>query len=368
MIPVYKPYIPAKSLEYAIQAIKSTWISSQGEFLEKASSLLCRILGVKHVLLVNNGTAATHLVAKALMYKHPGSLIVAPNNVYVASWNVFLYDRQNIQTVDAHIDTWNFDKKLVVEEAVRHDNVAILAVHNIGNIVNVPELKKLCNVVVVEDNCEGFLGKYNGQYTGTDCLASSISFFGNKNVTCGEGGAVITNDTEVYDHLNCLRGQGQKDNKFIHPEMGYNYRMTNVQAAILLGQLECLDEIIEMKKAVFNMYKSILSNLNGISLQQTDNGTESANWMFGVRIENNPSYANVNSFLNDKNIDSRPMFYPSSCHRYLHSVPSFGFAKNESVSEKLSRECVILPSFPGLLPNQVENICKTIKQYRLNNV
>jgi len=363
MIPVYKPYIPAKSLEYAIQAIKSTWISSQGEFLEKASSALCDALGVKHVLLVNNGTSATHLVSKALMYKHPEcSLIITPNNVYVAAWNAFLYNTQNIQAIDANIDTWNFDKELVIEETKLHENVAVLVVHNIGNIVNVPELKKSCQVVIVEDNCEGFLGKYNGQYTGTDCLASSISFFGNKNITCGEGGAVITNDTDVYNYLNCLRGQGQKDERFIHPEMGYNYRMTNVQAAILLGQLECLDEIVEMKKTVFNMYRSILGDFDQVSLQQTDSGTEVANWMFGIRIENS-QYTDVCNFLNDKNIDSRPMFYPSSYHQYLHSMPSFNFAKDESVSKTLSRECVILPSFPELLPTQIEYICEMIKQY-----
>ena len=124
------------------------------------------------------------------------------------------------------------------------DNTAILVVHNIGNIINVPKLKlEFPNTVILEDNCEGFLGKYDNKYTGTESFASSISFFGNKTITSGEGGAFITNDDDVFEYINKIKSQGQSNEKFIHDVLGYNYRMTNIQAAILYGQLDSLSEI-----------------------------------------------------------------------------------------------------------------------------
>ena len=117
-----------------------------------------------------------------------------------------------------------------------------MIVHNIGNVIDVPMLKnRFPNTIFIEDNCEGFLGKYGDKYTGTDSFASSISFFGNKTLTSGEGGAFITNDCDVFEYINKIKSQGQSNEKFIHDVLGYNYRMTNVQAAILLGQLECID-------------------------------------------------------------------------------------------------------------------------------
>ena len=244
MIPIYKPYFTEQNLKHAYNAISSGWVSSQGEYLDLAKNKLKEILGCKYLILTNNGTTATHLLAIALKFKYPHiTKIIVPNNVYVAAWNSFLYDKNyELIPIDANLDTWNFDLSKIEEKLDK--NTAILIVHNVGNVVNVPQLKKqFPNTIVLEDNCEGFLGKYEDKYTGTESFASSISFFGNKTLTSGEGGAFITNDDEVFEFINTAKNQGQSEVKFIHNQLGYNYRMTNVQAAILYGQILDLNYI-----------------------------------------------------------------------------------------------------------------------------
>ena len=244
MIPIYKPYFTENNLKYAHEALSSGWVSSQGEYLDIVKNKLKEFLNCKKLILTNNGTTATHLIALALKYKYPHiKKIIVPNNVYVAAWNSFLFDKEyELVPIDADLDTWNFDLNKL--ESVIDEDSAVLIVHNIGNVIDVPMLKnRFPNTIFIEDNCEGFLGKYGDKYTGTDSFASSISFFGNKTLTSGEGGAFITNDCDVFEYINKIKSQGQSNEKFIHDVLGYNYRMTNVQAEILLGQLECIDEI-----------------------------------------------------------------------------------------------------------------------------
>jgi perosamine synthetase len=195
MIPIYKPFLNERNLKYAHKSIDSGWISSHGEFLDLSKNKLKEILNTKYLILTSNGTTATHLLAIALKFKHPNiKKIIVPNNVYTAAWNCFMYDKNyELIPIDSDLNTWNFDENQISEKI--DDETAILVVHNIGNVVNVPKLKrKFPNTVILEDNCEGFLGKYESKYTGTESFASSISFFGNKTITSGEGGAFITND------------------------------------------------------------------------------------------------------------------------------------------------------------------------------
>jgi perosamine synthetase len=361
MIPIYKPYIPKNSLRYAHDALDSTWISSQGKYISLATEKIKEILRVKNILLLNNGTSATHLVAKALNKKYPNiKNIIAPNNVYVAAWNSFLFDKNyKISTIDADLDTWNIDQNQIKNKK----NHALLVVHNIGNIINVPLLQeKFPNLIYVEDNCEGLFGKYNDKFSGTHSFASSISFFGNKNVTSGEGGAVIINDDETFEYIKCVHGQGQSSTRFIHSELGYNYRITNVQAAILLGQLEILDEILDKKKSIFEEYKENFKNIENIFLQKEDQSTSHSNWMFGIRIIGNKSYNAAESYFKTKGIEIRPMFYSASAHQHLLNNKNFNI-NLEKNSKILNQECIILPSFPELTSKEVKHIVSCVKDY-----
>ena len=362
MIPIYEPYISKRTKDLANEAISSTWISSTGKYKDLASNKLKDILGVKNVLLTSNGTTATHLVAKALKYKNPNiKKIIAPNNVYVAAWNSFLFDKEyEIIPVDADLNTWNIDLDLLDTEIKKHnDTAAVLIVPNLGNIINVPELKrKYPNIVFVEDNCEGLFGKYDSHYAGTQSLASSLSFYGNKTITCGEGGAVLTNDDEIYSHLNKIHGQGQKKGqRYVHDALGYNYRMTNVAAAILYGQLLDLPEILERKNNLFETYRKEFNLVEGINLQKIENKTCHSNWMMGIRTKF--KFEKVKKFMEDNNIEIRPMFYPMSVHDHLREISD---PLNEENSKLLSEQCFMIPSFPTLRSEEIKHVISTIKK------
>jgi|GEM_PF-984935 len=360
MIPVYKPYLPSYVLKYAHDVIDSGWISCRGPYVEKTTEKLQELLNVKHALLVSNGTCATHLVAKGLKYKYNNiNNIIVPNNVYVAAWNSFLYDGQfDLEVLDTDLDTWNADlSSLEVKE-----NSALLAVHNIGNVINIPRLKeKYPSLLIVEDNCEGFLGKYDNKYSGTESLLSSISFFGNKNITSGEGGAVLTNDDDIFDYITKVYGQGMTKTKFIHDTLGYNYRMTNVQAAILYGQLKHLNEILYRKEVVFDTYKRLLSGLEDkIAFQKVEEGTKHSNWMFGIRIKGNVSYNKAEKYFTDCGVEIRPMFYDIDYHKHISISKDNRKTKNGLL---LNDEVIILPSYPTLTLDELQYICNCIKNY-----
>lgn len=365
MIPIYKPYLNKENLKHVHEAIDSGWISSQGEYLDYAKNELKSLLKCNKIVLTNNGTTATHLLAIALKYKFPHiNKIIVPNNVYVAAWNSFLFDKNyKLIPIDANLETWNMDLNKISDNL--DHKTAILVVHNIGNIINVPDLKeKFPNTVILEDNCEGFLGKYNDKFSGTDSFASSVSFFGNKTITSGEGGAFITNDEDVFNHINKIRNQGQSDIKFLHDILGYNYRMTNLQAAILYGQIKDVNKIIEMKKNVFNEYIENLKKIENIRFQKQDLNTVHSNWMFGIRFIDFDIQMKkkLELFLHESSISTRPMFYSIRNHPYLSH-----FKTETKNADILQSQCLILPSFPELTKSQILFITNKIKSFLKNN-
>ncbi|MEO0311088.1 MAG: hypothetical protein RIQ89_745 [Bacteroidota bacterium] len=360
MIPIYQPYLPPQCLKYAHDALDSTWISSQGVYLDKAKELLKEKVKAKYVILANNGTCATHMLALGLKYKYPHiNKLIVPNNVYVAAWNCFMFqDWYKFKTVDANLDTWNFDHQKITSI---DDQTALLVVHNLGNVINVPELKKrFPNTVIVEDACEALFGMHNGTMAGTESLISAISFFGNKTITSGEGGAVFINDEELFLHLNSVKGQGLSPIKYVHDKLGYNYRMTNIQAAILYGQLELADEIRALKAEIFETYRVELTSVPEVKLQVVEKGSTHAQWMFAVRLDGFTvqQKKELELFLFENGIETRPMFYPINAHQHLAHITG-----DHTIATQLNHQCLMLPSFPTLTKGQVKLICNTIKNY-----
>tara|TARA_Y100001938_G_scaffold123123_1_gene172123 strand:- start:5653 stop:6750 length:1098 start_codon:yes stop_codon:yes gene_type:complete len=354
-LPVYKPYIPKNSVKYATDAIESTWISSIGKYVDLATEKLSDILGCEYVVLTNNGTSATHLVTRSLKKFEPQvNRVLVPSACYVAAYNSLLYDNNDweIQCVDLDVDTWN----MKIDTGIKQDD-AIFVVHNLGNIVNVPELKRKYNVPIIEDNCEGFFGTYENLSSGTKSICSSLSFFGNKNVTCGEGGAFITNDKSVYEYALKLRGQGQTKKRYVHDELGYNYRMTNIQAAILLGQLEELDYIFSNKLRVYDRYTTHLKNQKNIKIQQLEKNTTHSMWMIGVKFCNLKQYKHAKEYFDKFCIETRPMFYPYTVHSHLN------FAGNNKNATILNKQVIVFPSYPELKNSEIDYICEKIKEF-----
>jgi perosamine synthetase len=364
MINIYEPFLNKENTKYAHDAIDSTWISSHGKYINLIKDRLSELSGSKYVLLCNNGTTATHLLSIGLKYKYPKiKNLIVPNNVYVAAWNSFLVNPIfNIIPVDSNLETWNVDssKLNTTVNKYSHEDTAILVVHNIGNIVNVPNLKKKYpNFTFVEDNCEGFLGEYNGFKSGSKSLISSVSFFGNKTLTCGEGGAVFTDDENIFEYLNSVRTQGSTSKKFIFDKLGYNYRMTNIQAALLYGQIESIKEIIDTKYQIFELYRK---NLNGfVNFQKNEDNTKNPNWMFGIRYKNDIDLSKLSLSLFEQGIETRPIFSPISYHKHLNK-----YSIDNENSEILYKSVMILPSHPNLEKNQIIYISNMIKK-SLNN-
>lgn len=366
MIPVYKPYLPKESLKYAHDAIDSTWVSSHGKYLEHVKEPLKESCGSKYIILTNNGTSATHLLAIALKYKYPNvKNVIVPTNVYVAAWNMFLANpKYNLIPFDADEDTWNLDiSKLDEIYEARKNDTAFLAVHNIGNIINIPELKKrFPEWVFLEDNCEGFLGHYNDRPSGSESFASSVSFFGNKTITSGEGGMFCTNDKETFEYINRAKSHFITRDKFVFDGLGYNYRMTNVQAALLMGQLEILQEIRKKKLVLFDRYKHQLSGIDRIKFQKKEPKTFHSHWMFGIKIEDatKDEVDRLKLYLFQNDIDSRPMFPPIWKHPHLSY---YGKVTETPIAQKLYDSVIILPSYPDLSSSSISYICNTIKDF-----
>jgi perosamine synthetase len=357
MITIYEPNIKKYS-QSAIKAIETGWISNHGEFVIKSTNKLKEVLNVKHVILMANGTCATHCLFLAIKHKYPEiNKIYVPNNCYIAAWNSVLmeYSKENIEVMKMDINTWNI---CVNENYIKtlDTNSAVLIVHNLGNIINVPRLKRIRpDLIFVEDNCEGFTGKYEGIYSGTSeaSLCSSVSFYGNKIITTGEGGAFMTNDDDIYNYIIKAYSQGMSEERYIHDTHAYNYRMTNIQAAFLYDQLNDLENILSTKKQVFENYKKLLSPLidsNKVALFQDEENTESANWIFGIRlIDNNLSIKDTFNYFKENNVDIRPFFYPINKHKHLSDV-IFG---DDEIPLKLNREIIMIPSSPNItLENQ----------------
>lgn len=374
MISIYEPDIIHYTVS-AKKAIDSGWISNYGEYVKKATDKLKEILNVKHAILMNNGTCATHCLFLSLKYKYPQiNKIYVSNNCYIAAWNSCLnvYSKESICVMNMDSNTWNINTDESYINSLEK-NSAVFIVHNLGNIINVPRLKRLRpDLIFIEDNCEGFSGKYEGMYTGSSdsTLCSSISFYGNKIITSGEGGAFLTNDTEIFNYMSRVYSQGMSETRYLHDVHAYNYRMTNIQAAFLYDQFNDWSHIMAKKQKVFDNYRELfqpLINSGKLALFKKEENTESANWMFAVRFLSTEN--DIITHFKHHHIDVRPYFYPINSHKHLKEIEY-----SDPNSEILHRSIIMIPSSPNILyadqqrvVNCCADLCNNISYHIINN-
>jgi perosamine synthetase len=366
MISIYNPEIK-KYKKSALVAIESVWISNHGKFVEFANNKLKDITQSKYSILMANGTCSTHCLFLSLKFKYPNiNKIYIPNNCYVAAWNAALmeFNINKLEVMSMNINTWNISTD---EDYIKslEENSAILIVHNLGNIVNVPKLKKIRpDLIFVEDNCEGMFGKYEEIYSGMSesSLCSSCSFYGNKIITTGEGGAFFTQDEEVYNYIKSVYSQGMSDIRYLHNLHAYNYRMTNIQAAFLYDQLNDIDNILENKYKIFNNYDKLLKKLvelGKVQLINKEDNNVKAPWIYALRIINNKkTIEETRNFFVDHNIDIRPFFYPINSHEHLKNIKN-----NDEISYILNKEIILFPSSPSITHEQQKKVIDTIYKF-----
>jgi perosamine synthetase len=369
-ISIYEPNIK-KYKKSAIKAIEDGWISNHGKFVQLSTNKLKEIVKSKYVILMANGTCATHCLFLSLKYKYPTiTKIYVPNNCYVAGWNATLmeYNINQLEVMNMDIDTWNIN---TTEEYIKslEENSAMLIVHNLGNIVNVPRLKRLRpDIIFVEDNCEGMFGRYENTYSGMSSasLCSSCSFYGNKTITTGEGGAFFTNDDGIYEHISKVYSQGMSDTKYLHNKHAYNYRMTNIEAGFLYEQLNDIPNILKNKYKIFNNYDTLLNNLvntGKICLIEHEENTLNSPWIYALRIKNNNNtIENTTTFFKNNNVDIRPFFYPIDCHEHLKTIQN-----TDEISHTLNKDIIMIPSSPNITINEQQYVVNQIQKFIFHN-
>lgn len=316
VIPVSEPNLTDLEREYLIDAFDSGWISSKGKYIELFEQKFAEFLGVKHAITVSNGTVSLHLILLVLGIG-AGDEVIVPNFTYIASVNAIKYVGATPVFVDSEADTWNMDVKQV-EGKITKKTKAIMVVHIYGHAVDLDPLLDIANrygIYLIEDSAEALGTKYKGKYVGQFGIAGSFSFFGNKTITTGEGGMVVTNDDELAKRIRKLKNQGNSETKrYWHDIIGFNYRMTNLQAAIGYAQLLRAKELIEKKRLIASWYKKHLNHPLIIHPIEKPYCTHSY-WMYSILLDRSVGRFRdeiMQKLYHEYGIETRPFFYPAT--------------------------------------------------------
>jgi perosamine synthetase len=355
-IPVYEPSLTGNEKKYVVDCLDSTWISSKGKYIGLFEKEFAKYIDIKYATTVANGTVAIHLALIALGIG-PGDEVIVPSLTYIASVNAIQYTGATPVFVDSLRDTWQIDPE-DVKKKITPQTKAVMAVHLYGHACDMDQLTKICskaNLFLIEDCAEAIGSKYKGRYVGTFGDISTFSFFGNKTITTGEGGMVVTNDPTLYDRSVHYKGQGlAKYRQYWHDVIGYNYRMTNICAAIGLAQLEQVETFIEQKRQVAAWYKKYISN-PGVTFHKEDADIFHTYWMCSVLVHDSAKRDPLRDALAEKGVETRPLFYP------VHTMPMYSQKyQRHPIAEYLGWRGINLPSFPGLKEAQVKMICDII--------
>ena len=357
--PVYQPSLSGNERKYVLECLDSTWISSKGKFINQFEERFSEYLGIKYSAAVSNGTVALHIALLALGIG-PGDEVIVPSFTYIASVNAIHYTGATPVFVDSDPDSWQMNPK-DVNQKITSKTKAVMAVHLYGHTCDMDELVNICkehNLYLIEDTAEAFGSKYRGKFAGTFGDISTFSFFGNKTITTGEGGMVSTNSKELYDLVMRLKGQGLAAGKeYFHDIIGYNYRMTNICAAIGCAQLENATDIIAKKRKIANWYNNQLNDLP-LQLHKESKDVFHSYWMYTVMVGDTEKRDKLRTFLKEKGIETRPAFHP------VHQMPMY-YQEGVSfpVAESLALKGINLPSYPGLNESDVNYISEQIKNF-----
>ena len=361
-IPISSCDLNGNELAYLENCIKTNWISSLGEYVSSLELQFSQRIGTKYSASCSNGTIALHLALLSLDIK-PGDEIIVPSFTFIATINAILYCGAKPVFVDIDPVTWCMDVN-DIKRKINNKTKAIMMVHIYGNpadIYEISEIAKSNDLNVIEDCAEALGAKYDGKPVGSFGDISCFSFYGNKIITSGEGGMVSTNNPDLFDKIKMLRDQGMSQTKkYYHEILGYNYRFSNIQAAIALAQFEKIDIFIKRRKEIFELYLKLL-NESFIQLPfKGDNIKDPVNWLFTILIKN-IDRDDLIIYLKENNIDSRPTFYP--CHK----MPYINKKILLPVTEEISTSGISLPTYVNLSNSDIEYISELIKN-KLNNL
>ncbi|MCA9370869.1 MAG: DegT/DnrJ/EryC1/StrS family aminotransferase [Candidatus Peregrinibacteria bacterium] len=355
-VPVNEPLITDAAKAYVTQALETGWISSAGPFIEQFEEAYAKFIGVKHAIFVTSGTSALHTSLRALDIG-PGDEVIVPDFTMIASPFSVMYTGATPVFVDIDPETLNIDAALI-ESKITSRTKAIMPVHIYGlpcDMDPIMEIAERHNLAVVEDAAEVHGATYKGKKCGSIGTINAFSFYGNKIITTGEGGMVTTDDDALAARARWLKDLAHSPQKrFKHDELGYNYRPTNMQAAIGLGQLESIDMLLKRKRSMAALYNERLSDIQGLTLPVTKDYCENVYWMYAVMVKNGRD--DLCKTLKERGVDTREFFLP------CHSQPAINMQMNEAfpVTEEVSGRGFYLPSGLAITDEQIIYVCETL--------
>jgi perosamine synthetase len=363
-IPLAKPDVSEKEIDYAAEAVRSTWISSKGEYVTRFEHDFAELCGVKRAVAVCNGTAALHL---AMLVSDLGKNdeVILPSLSFIATANAVRYVGATPVFVDVNPETWCLDPDLIGDSLTPRTK-AILAVHLYGHPADMDPINTLAQAAglsVVEDAAEAHFAEYKGRPVGSLAPLACFSFYGNKIVTAGEGGIVLMDEESTYQRVKLLRGQGMDpDRQYFFPVIGYNYRMTNIAAAIACAQIARKDELMQKREVIFHAYRENLKGVPGIRLQPVASWAKPVPWLFSILVDEDlfgHSRQDLMTILGERGIETRPFFIP------IHTLPPYqanAYRRGASlpVTERLAATGLNLPTYSQMTKDEVDFVSEVI--------
>lgn len=363
-ISIANPIFNGNEKKYLTECIDTGWVSANGRFIEEFQRRFAEFCGTKYALACANGTVTLHLALIALGIG-PGDEVIMPALTYIATANAVRMCGATPVFVDSDPLTWNIDPD-EIEKAITPKTRAIIPVHLYGlacDMTRIMQVAKAHGIAVLEDAAEAHGAKWDGKTVGSIGDIGSFSFFGNKIITCGEGGMLVTNDEQMYETMKLYRSQGVdlRQKRYWHVVSGYNYRMTNMQAAVGLGQLENVNWHLAQRRRVAETYNRLFAReLEGyVTIQRVQQTENHVYWMNSVVLTERVSKSRdlVMAEMEAQNIEMRPLFYP------MHVMPPFfDDAKHFPVAEGLSARGINLPSHAQMDDEKIEYVVKNLKK------
>jgi perosamine synthetase len=358
-ISVAQPSLAGNERAYVLDCIDSTWISSAGKYIAAFEQSFATFCGVKHAISTNNGTTALHLALVALDLQ-PGDEVIIPTVTYIATANAVRYCGGTPVLADVLSDTMNLDPA-DIEAKITPRTKGIIPVHLYGHPADMSAISSVAQrhgLWVLEDAAEAHGAEVNGKRVGSIGRCATFSFFGNKIITTGEGGMITTDDDALAARLRLFRGQGMDPNRrYWFPVVGYNYRMTNIQAAIGLAQMETIDNALGERDRLARWYDNALAPLDAYVVRPTCQAwARQVYWMYNIFLRDGGESRRdaVMRSLDADGIETRPVFYP------MHVLPPYAQSGHFPVADRWAQCGINLPTHQGLTQEDVQRVADSL--------
>jgi perosamine synthetase len=361
-IPWAKPDFWGNEQSYVAEALTSTWISG-GPFLDRFESDFAQFFSSPYALTASNGTTALHMAYLALGLK-AGDDVILPGFAFMGAANMALYLGARPVFADVNPQTWCLSVA-EIEKYLTARTKLIVPIHTYGNVCEMDSIMQLADshgVAVVEDVAEAFACRYKNRLAGTFGDIGTFSFQATKTITTGEGGMVITNNENLYDRMALYRSHGMRRKQYYwHDLAGHNFRLTNLQAAVGVAQMEKLEHIVKERKRVYNQYQNLLANLPGLTLQYFPPEVDPVIWAIAVKLDPLAFPQGRDSVIQEMihgGIETRPGFVAPRFMDHIYVCPAL------PISEELSKNVLSLPTYPTLRDEQICFICDQLQKLR----